>query len=175
MELSREIIEQYAERYPQEESRYEEEVEQLERLPKAFANGTWDWDDLEWIHQWKGNSRNLPTFRNAERSHTIELVEKAIQAPNITEKLELLTQMGGTGTVVASAFLLFLDPTEYTVIDKRGVKTLQRVGYLHEIDPTGVSIEDYLPYLECCRSLSNEYDVSLRKLDRAIWTMDKRQ
>jgi len=66
---------------------------------------------------------------------------------------------------MASAFLLFMDPDRYTVVDTRAEGVLAREGYIPSL-PDDPSVEVYVNYLDVCRELADEYDVELRTLDR---------
>ena len=60
MELTGRRIREAARAYPRQDSvDLEEEERQLEVLPAAFAEGSWTWEDLEWIVDWK--SRRVVT------------------------------------------------------------------------------------------------------------------
>jgi thermostable 8-oxoguanine DNA glycosylase len=71
---------------------------------------------------------------------------------------------------MASAFLLFMNPDEYTVIDSRAGGFLNQEGYIPS-NPSDPSIEEYINYTDVCRGLADDYDVDLRTLDRALWVI----
>jgi hypothetical protein len=58
------------------------------------------------------------------------------------------------------------------VIDERAWNVLQQTGYLSQDLSDDPTVEEYLLYLGACWALANEYDVSLRTLDMALWALD---
>jgi hypothetical protein len=58
------------------------------------------------------------------------------------------------------------------VIDKRAWNVLHESEYLSQELSDDPTVEEYLLYLGACWTLANEYDVSIRTLDRALWVLD---
>jgi len=176
MDLSRRILEQKETLYAEAEDLYEDEISQLEALPTAFEEGTWTQEDVEWIIEWKvGKAFEKPVlryFHNNDNADIRDNIERAVQESNIRAKVESLTSLSGVGVPVASAILLFINPERFTVIDDRAWRVLHETGYLPQELSDDPSVEEYLMYLGTCWALVNEYDVSLRTLDMALWTLD---
>ncbi|ELY51074.1 hypothetical protein DV706_08485 [Natronorubrum bangense] len=173
MNLSRRLLEQKVNDY--EDPIYEEELERIETLPEVFSSGEWTQDDLEWIIKWKvGTAFEKPTLRHI-RSNSDEQIRRAIEtavnARAVGEKVNALTSIKGVGVPVASAILLFINPDRYTVIDVRAWGALYEMGYVDRELSDDPTIEEYLLYLGACWTLANEYDVSLRTLDMALWAL----
>lgn len=173
MGLSRLLIEQKVDDY--EDPIFNEEVERLQTLPEQFADGSWSIKDLEWVIEWKvGRAFVKPTLRHL-RSNSEDAIrdaiETAVTASAIRDKVAALTSLKGIGVPVASAIMLFIDPDQYTVIDVRAWRALRSMGHLDQELPDVPTIEEYLIYLGACWTLANEYDVSLRTLDRALWAI----
>jgi len=189
MRLSQQLIREQEKIYAEEEDMYEEEVARLGRsesvagnmpnvseLPSAFENDEWSLEDLEWIIEWKVGVFAKPIlgdFRSNDDKVIRQKVEEAVRGPDIRSRVETLTSLKGVGVPVASAILTFIDPDTFTVIDGRAWEALEATGYIPEFqelseDPT---VEEYLYYLGVCQALSNEYDVSLRTLDMALWSL----
>lgn len=172
MELDRDLILSNADEYFDiaTDKRYQvEEPRNLERLPEAFESGKWTWDDLEWIVRWK-TDRSIGYFRRNDRDHVEDVIGEVVESPSTRRKLELLTDLSGLQVKMASAFLLYMDPDKYTVIDSRAGGFLKREGYI-PTNPDVPSIEEYINYIDVCRGLADEYDVDLRTLDRALWVL----
>jgi thermostable 8-oxoguanine DNA glycosylase len=176
MDLSRRVLEHLESKYPKQEDMYEEEVEQLELLPTAFEEGTWSREDLEWIIEWKvGNAFVKPVLRHLRNNDDGEIqkhIDAAVHQSSIRSKVEALTTLNGVGVPVASAILLFINPEQFTVIDKRAWNVLRESEYLSQELSDDPTAEEYLLYLGACWTLANEYDVSIRTLDRALWVLD---
>ena len=175
MDLSRRVLEQQESRYAEEEDLYEEEVVRLESLPTAFEEGTWSREDLEWIIEWKVGVFRKPILKHLHKNSEDEIrarVEEAVHGSSIQSKVKALTSLTGIGVPVASAILLFINPSRFTVIDERAWNVLQETGYFSQDLSDDPTIEEYLLYLGACRALANEHDVSLRTLDMALWALD---
>lgn len=175
MGLTRHALEQLESKYPDEEERYEEEVARLESLPTAFQNGEWSREDLEWIIEWKVGVFTKPILKHLQKNDDEEIqarIEEAVHEPDIRSKVEALTSLNGIGVPVASAILMFIDKDRFTVIDKRAWNVLQETKYLPEELSEDPTADEYLIYLGACWTLANEYGVSLRTLDRALWVLD---
>lgn len=175
MDLGRRVIEQQESRYAEEEDLYEEEVARLESLPTAFEKGEWSREDLEWIIEWKVGVFTKPTLKHLRKNSDEEIrarIEEAVHKSSIRSKAEALTSLTGIGIPVASAILLFINPSRFTVIDERAWNVLQETGYLSQNLSDGPTIEEYLLYLGACWALANEFDVTLRTLDKALWALD---
>lgn len=176
MDLGRRVLEQQESRYTEEEDMYEEEVAQLSSLPTAFENGAWSQEDVEWIIKWKvGPAFVKPVlgyFQKNDDTVIQEHIERAVHKSSVRDKVEALTSLSGIGVPVASAILLFINPDRFTVIDERAWNVLQETGYLAQELSEDPTVDEYLLYLGACWTLANEYDVSLRTLDRALWVLD---
>ena len=175
MDLGRRVLEQQESRYAEEEDLYEEEVARLESLPTAFEEGEWSREDLEWIIEWKVGVFTKPTLKHLRKNGDEEIrarIEEAVHEASIRSKVEALTSLTGIGVPVASAILLFINPNRFTVIDERAWNVLQETGYLSQDLSDDPTVEEYLLYLGACWALANEYDVSLRTLDMALWALD---
>ena len=175
MTLSQQWLEQQEPRYAEEEDMYEEEVARLNSLPTVFEEGEWLRDDLEWIIEWKVGVFLKPVLRNLRENDDAEIraqIAKAVHESSIRSKVEALTSLTGIGVPVASAILLFINPDRFTVIDERAWNVLQETGYLGQELSDDPTADEYLLYLGACWAIANEYDVSLRTLDRALWVLD---
>lgn len=173
MTFDREFIRSKAEEYFEiapDERYQEEERRQLERLPKAFDEGYWEWDDLEWIVRWK-TARSIGYFRRNDADRVERVLDYVKDTESTEFKIDLLRMLSGVGVPMASSFLLFMDPDEYSVIDSRAIEALSSHGYLESGFPQSPSTEDYVRYLEVCHNLSEELNVDLRTLDRALWVL----
>jgi thermostable 8-oxoguanine DNA glycosylase len=172
MTLSREVIIEKAQEYQETVSDdfYREEENHLERLPTVFENGTWEWEDLEWIVCWKTH-RSIGYFNRNDRDRVDEVIAKVVESSSTQRKANLLRRLDGIQVKMASAFLLFMDPDKYTVIDWRAANALTKEGHLYSMISEAPSVEEYINYLDICRTLYDEFNVELRTLDRALWVL----
>lgn len=147
-----------------------EDVQQLNTLPAAFADGNWTVDDIEWIVRWK-STRSMGYFEQNDHDKIEACVTAAINANRPAQKLDSLTNLDGVAIRVASAILMFMEPDRFTVLDWRTWQTLKQAGYLRDEFPNHPGVDAYLIYLGACWAIANEYAVSLRTLDRVLWSL----
>lgn len=169
MELTAETIREKAREY-ERTGLFEEERERLGTLPDAFAAGEWTWDDVEWVVRWKSN-RSVGYFQRNDWETVEFYLEKVRKASRISWQVTLLTHLEGVSVTMATAILLFTDPSRHTVLDWRAWGVLHEAGYLPDQIGASATTDDYLVYLGACWSLAAEFDVSLRDLDRALWVL----
>ena len=74
---------------------------------------------------------------------------------------------------MASAFLLFMNPEAYTVIDQYAWAALLEAGHVEEELSGTPTVNEYVEYLGACHALAVETGVSLRMLDEALWMMGR--
>ena len=170
MTLSQQLLEEQEVAYEAEENRYAEEMKRIETLPSAFTEGSWSMADMEWIVRWK-SSRSIGYFERNDREDVTQHVNDALAADSVSEKVDILSELDGVQVRMASAILLFVNPDRFTVLDWRAWDVLHETGYLPDEMPDDPTVEDYLLYLGACWAIANEYDVSLRTLDMALWAL----
>lgn len=170
MTLRRHPLEQQFDEYKTLGGASQEEDEHLKILREAFDNGSWTVEDIEWIVRWK-SSRSMGYFQRNDSEDVRECVERVLNVERVGRKIEILTQLDGVAVRMASAVLMFMDPDRFTVLDWRVWAVLHRMGYLPDEMPADPSVEEYLLFLGACWALANEYDVSLRTLDRVLWSL----
>lgn len=170
MTLRRHPLEQHIDGYGTLEGTSQEEDGHLKTLPEAFENGSWTVEDIEWIVRWK-SSRSMGYFRRNDSEDVRECIGRALNVERVSQKIEILTQLDGVAVRMASAVLMFMDPDRFTVLDWRAWAVLHRTGYLPDEMPADPGVEEYLLFLGACWALANEYDVSLRTLDRVLWSL----
>lgn len=136
-------------------------------------------DELARIVAWKTQRQKTNVLRNV--SETVEAVTRqAFKCPEPWLAAWTLSYLSAVSTRVASAILTIYDPTRYTVFDIRAWSALRRLDLLGPLGLTkygGIasvnldSPETYAAYLDACRQLAAGAGVSLRTLDRCLWTI----
>ena len=170
MSLSKNKVEKKASEYREDVSHYPEEKERLKTLPTAFKDGSYTIDDLEWVVRWK-SPRPIRQFQKNNPEEVRAAIGRVVREDNPRKKMDGLTTLNGIAERMASAFLIFMEPEQYTVLDWRTWGVLYESGHLYHESRRSPTIDDYLTYLGACRALATEFDVSLRKLDRALWVI----
>ncbi len=182
MALTRTQIEDQSRAYREEEPLYAVEAEQIETLGEALQTGDYGWRDVEWIVQWYYR-RHLGAFPDQKRraredafaENDFDDIRDTITAVTATEEFEeqaaILTQLTGVDIGVASAFLMFIDPTSYLSIGEREWTILYQQAELDSPPPTSFAQADYRSYLDTCRSIATRTDCSLWTLYQALWRL----
>lgn len=167
------------ERYPEHAVFARVEEDRLETLPEAFRDDDYLWKDAEWVVRWYCRRPLDPHDRAAEsafRDNDMGAIRATIEGleddSGVVERIESLTALAGVDVPIASAFLQFADPENFTVIDRRCWNTLRRHDRLetsYPADPTG---EDYARFLRECHGIAATADLRLVDVGRALWVLD---
>jgi hypothetical protein len=124
---------------------------------------------LENIVLWKfapavGNIRDLSTDRVYEES------ERAFTANTASEAMSVLSELDGIAASMAGAVLTFANPDRYTVMDPRATTALTSLGYWNS--PCEASVDLYETYCLRSHQLSQQTDLPLRAVDRALYIIN---
>ena len=182
MELTRGLIEEKAEEYERAEPLVVRERDHLEAFPEAFSSGEYGWKDAEWVVRWyfrrylgaypDGRRREIEeAFAENDFADVRDAIAAASAAADVEENVRTLTTLSGVDVDVASAFLQFMEPESYVVVDDRAWGALRKAGELDEPYPDPPSAAAYERYLTTCRELSERLDCSLRELHCALWRL----
>ena len=117
---------------------------------------------LQTIYKWKANDRGKSRLDRNSDAQIEDALWLAVLAKEPRSGVAVLMGLYGVNTPVASAIATVIYPSRYTIIDFRA---LQALG---SSDPDR-SIPFYLEYLRFCTGLADEWGMSLRSLDRALW------
>lgn len=115
------------------------------------------------ICEWKTARSKGKVAANSE-SRVVAATQRALSATDETARMEALLTLEGVGVPTASALLFFAFPAEYPILDYRALESLGQ-----PTNRTTYSVKYWLRYLEACRSLAAEAQVSVRMLDKALW------
>jgi hypothetical protein len=137
-------------------------------------------DELQRIMDWKnprGKTLKYAEKNGAERVGAV--TRSAFSKASPVEAVGELGQLDGVEVRMASAILTVFDPLRYTVLDGRTWSALKELGLLDALnlahfDPQPYSPGMYGAYLNACVQLAEAARVSLRTLDRCLWTLDER-
>ena len=134
--------------------------------------------DLRWIVNWKTGSRFGKWVVQHHREERLRKITRAAFAESDPGRaIDLLVNSGhgsglwGVSYPIASAILTFHDQRRFTILDWRAWGTLHALGALPTDVPDEYSAAHYVTYLQVCKGMSREMHMSLRKLDRALYTI----
>ena len=121
------------------------------------------------IFKWKTGARGESRLeKNSDQDIADALKLATMDAKTDRAAMAVLMGLNGVLVPVASAILTAIKPERYTIIDFRTLEALN-------IKQPYLTIDFYLDYLDECRRLASEQEVSLRTLDRALWRWSKEQ
>jgi hypothetical protein len=135
---------------------------------RRIASGDFSRGNVEVIFRWKTRGRGVSRLQGNPDLEISDALRLAGSAKTERAAVAVLCGLGGVDIPVASAILTMIDPERYTIIDYRALEALGVAVTVH-------TITSYLEYLDQCRKLALENDVSLRELDRALWQWSKDQ
>jgi hypothetical protein len=182
MDLTRAAVERAAEEYEDVQPMYAVEQEHVEILPETFQGGEYGWRDAEWVVQWFYR-RFLGAVPNRDRraaegeygenefEDVLDAVAAAVEREDTAARLDALTDLSGVDVAVASAFLLFLSPERYVVVDERAWGVLHEAGELDRPYEAPPDTGDYLAFDAACTRLRERFDVDAWTLYRALWVL----
>ena len=122
--------------------------------------------DLRHIARWKYPGKALVNL--VEKNTLIEVTEiSRASFSATTERLRVgaLLVLHGVGWPMASVILHFAFPDRYPILDKRVMRV---VGA-----PDAYKFDRWVKCTDLCREASRRLGVSMRVLDRALWTLDR--
>jgi hypothetical protein len=137
------------------------------RAPAVRARGFLTGDDLEAVRRWK-----WPPSRGRPSASTPAMVEAATGVALSTAceqlRIEVLTLLDGVAWPVASVVLHFFHPDPYPVLDRLALRALGHA------EPPRYDFALWADYTATCRRLAADLGLSMRALDRALWTFGSR-
>ena len=123
------------------------------------------------LGKWK-TPRQVENYESNDENLVKEATLLAYEVTNERLKLHILKVLKGVRVPVASTFLHFLHPDKFPIFDVHVRSSLKKAGkWNRPVDDA--SDEAWLEYVDIMRDLSRRLGVSLRELDKALWTYDK--
>ena len=172
--LTKAEVEWYAECYkglpPTEPQRFVSALEADEFLGRqlrvAAQRGYLTVCDLEEVARWKFP---WPKLRSLVAENTEDKVWETSEASfsdsaEEQARIDGLRELRGVGWPMASTILHFVFPCRYPILD---VRAMRAVGC-----KPNYGFGMWKKYIDLCRKTADEYGVTLRDLDRALWTYD---
>jgi len=115
---------------------------------------------------WK-TPRSRPRVAANPETAVVDATGRALAASDETIRFAALLELDGVGAPTASTLLYVAFPDDYPILDVRALESLgvrSRSTY---------PVSFWLAYLEACRTLARDNEVSLRTLDKALWQHSK--
>ncbi len=140
--------------------------EKIERRFQTIRNrGHMVPEDLRLIARWKYPGRALVDLVGKNTPTEVEEISRAsFSAETGRLRIGALLALHGVGWPMASVILHFACPDRYPMLDKRVMRVIG--------SPAAYSFDRWVEYTALCRKASRCLGVSMRTLDRALWTLD---
>lgn len=135
---------------------------------KRIASGDISRENLRVIFTWKTGGRGISRLDRNSEKEIADALRLANEAKFERSAIAVLCGLNGIEVPVASAVLTAMKPEMFTIIDFRALESLGETQRR-----TWYSIDFYLRYLQACREIAKQHNVSLRTLDRALWQWSK--
>lgn len=128
--------------------------------------------DFYCIIYWKRNPSKAKIQNSLKESDitSTDLLNEVRKAETDEEKLGVLTRVKHIGPAIASAILAVCYPEEYAVVDTEILRMLEMLGPKEHLSDDAKAVKLYLEYNELCKEWSGELGISLRRMDRLLWT-----
>lgn len=126
--------------------------------------------DFYCIIYWKSNRNKTGIQKGLGKRDPGQLFDEVREteaAGKPKDTVKVLTKAKGIGIAIASAILAVCYPDKYTVVDSYVFNKVKDWGYLSD---ASLNDEGYLKYNELCKRWSHELGISLRQVDRVLWT-----
>jgi hypothetical protein len=145
-----------------------QEDEVFEKAGIAIRGGDYSRKHFDAIFKWKTKNRgkSRPQKNTDDEIGEALRVATDIKSPKLA--IALLCGLSGVAIPVASAIMTAIHPERFTIIDFRALEALDA-----ESEKAG-SLPYYESYLEFCIKLKDDWSMSLRELDRALWMWSKK-
>lgn len=151
---------QLARRY---QARYSGEDDVLQALSERVSSrGFLTKDDLRAVAPWKSPRSAGRVDANSEE-YVRELTTCVLSAETQRARIEILTLLDGVQWPTASVVLHFFHPDPYPILDFRALWTVS----LEE--PNQFRFEFWWQYVEYCREVAQQANLTMRRLDQALW------
>ena len=147
------------------------EMEVREWLAEQPEPKYFDKEHFVKLGKWKP-PRQEENYISNDESLIKETTHLAYEVSHDRLKLHILKMLKGVGVPVASTFLHFMHPDKFPIFDVRVRSSLAKATKWHRaIDDQ--SDDAWSEYVDIMRDLSKNLNVSLRELDKALWSYDK--
>jgi hypothetical protein len=125
----------------------------------------WKWAGLWANHAHKNTKQEIRRVTSDAFELTAD--DPTPEGEAVRRQLRRLSDLTGISSATGSVLLTFWRPTVYTVMDQRALATLASADLW--TGNSEANIDDYPRYLELCRSIAANTELTLRDTDRALW------
>lgn len=136
--------------------------------PRAKRNGYYSREDFLQLCHWK-TPRTQPRCMENDEPFIREITSMALKTQNEEARIEVLTLLKGVDCPTASVLLHFGHPFPYPILDFRTLESLSIA------QPPVYTFQFWWSYVEICRRLVHQFNVSMRTFDRALRQFSKVQ
>ena len=162
--LTKDEVLHYASLY--DKHRYDDDIEAV--MADAAARGFMDLTDLVTVARWKWQGgRTAQLVKRNSDADVREITAVAFSTTNERLRIGALLSLAGVEWPMASVILHFAFPNHYPILD---VRAMNSVG-----GSIIYNFDRWINFVRICRDKRDEYAVTMRSLDKALWRFDKRR
>lgn len=144
------------------------------RIEELAGKDAFSCADVECIYAWKYRRMwakgKIDRMKAFPESRLLNLSGRAFMCADELGALMILTLIPGAGPAGASALLAAHNPSRYTVMDVRAIRSLAALKLWSEQQGTRASCLMWPDYLATCRDIAQRTNRPLRSVDRALWS-----
>ena len=138
------------------------------KLGAARERGHMILDDLRATASWKYPGKALMNLVEQNTADQVEDSSRASFAATAErQRVEALRDLRGVDWAMASTIVHFAFPDSYPIVDKRVMRTIGGPS------PDRFNFDEWVRFTKFSRVKSKEFGVTMRELDRALWTYDR--
>lgn len=121
------------------------------------------------LTRWK-TPRTQPSCAKNDEAFITDVTGVALSTSNERLAIESLTLLDGVSWPTASVILHFCSLRKYPILDYRALWSLRS-----DAKPEDYCFPLWWEYVEATRKLSDDLNVTMRTVDRALWTFSKKK
>ncbi len=140
------------------------------KLGAARERGHMVLDDLRATASWKYRGKALMNLveENTDEK-VVDVTRASFAATDERQRIDALRTLRGVDWPMASTILHFAFPDRYPIVDKRVMRTIGGRS------PGRFNLDEWVRFTNFSRDQSQKFGVTMRELDRALWTYDQKR
>lgn len=166
IDLTKENIIKYAERYDFQYIKNNEDVAEMEVKSWLENNRFLNKEMFMKLCLWKSRRPKRQYEKNCE-DIIKEITRLSLSSDNEEARIKILMCLQGVSFPVASTILHFAFPDRYTIMDFRAIWSL---GWQQ---PKNYTFEFWDEYNREIKKIANQFNVTMRIVDKALWQYSK--
>jgi len=140
-------------------------------IPEVKKQEFFTKEQLKKVYIWKTNGRPIRRFEGNSNRDIESVTAIIFKTTSEHIRLEALKALEGISFPVASS-ILHLVFGNYPIMDMRALRALSALTPKQTVDDW-YTFSRWMKYVSFCRSQIEQFKISMRQFDRALWAYDK--